>query len=355
METKSYKVCVQCMTYNQSKYITDTLDGFCMQKTDFPFVCCIIDDASTDGEQDILKDYLVRNFNISDKEGYFSSETDYAHVLFAQSISNPNCYFAILLLKENHFQSGRNHLKFEYIKEWSSHADYQAICEGDDYWVDKLKLQKQADHMDADPACMLCCSDAIIDSIHGGAPTIADYPSSCVVPASDMIEKGGAWICTCTCMFRPIVLGKYVELDCTRQCHVGDWCWQMLSVILGNAYFINEKTACYRFVSTGSWTQHISKIDPMLRLAEIGSIADMLLGLDEFSSRRFHPSFSRSLRKYLHDKALLFCKDKSSYSQLRQRCKKGWKYLSIRQRFLLFSYRFNSVERILVYFKKHFH
>ena len=40
--------------YNQSKYIEDALNGFIMQKTNFPFVCVIIDDASTDGEQDVI-------------------------------------------------------------------------------------------------------------------------------------------------------------------------------------------------------------------------------------------------------------------------------------------------------------
>lgn len=43
-----YKVYTYCSSYNHSKFIKDTLDGFCMQKTDFPFVCAIKDDASTD-------------------------------------------------------------------------------------------------------------------------------------------------------------------------------------------------------------------------------------------------------------------------------------------------------------------
>ena len=43
-----YKVFVWCNTYNQASYIKDTMDGFCMQQTNFPFVCMIMDDASTD-------------------------------------------------------------------------------------------------------------------------------------------------------------------------------------------------------------------------------------------------------------------------------------------------------------------
>lgn len=336
------------MTYNQSRYITDTMDGFCMQQTSFPFVCCIVDDASTDGQQTVIADYLNRNFDVLDS----AVETDYARILFARHKQNPNCHFAVLLLKENHYQSGRNHLKFGYISQWMDNSDYLAFCEGDDYWTNPLKLHRQAGHMDNNPDCMLCCTDAEIESACGSRPVMANYSNSCIVPAHDMIVKGGSWICTCTCMFRPAVIERYLELECTLQCHVGDWCWQILSVILGNAYFINEKTACYRFASSGSWTSHISDIDPLRRLPEIKSISDMLLGLDEFSEVRFHAAFSKSIGKYMHDKALLFCKSKTAYASFKKTCRKAWRYLSLRQRLVLYSYRFKTVERLLVYCKK---
>ena len=54
------KVLVLCMTYNHEKYIEDALKGFVMQKTDFPFVVSIIDDASTDNNTSVIMDYLKR-------------------------------------------------------------------------------------------------------------------------------------------------------------------------------------------------------------------------------------------------------------------------------------------------------
>ena len=54
MEYPKFKVCCRCFTFNQAKYITDTMDGFTMQQTSFPFVCTIVDDASTDGEQEVI-------------------------------------------------------------------------------------------------------------------------------------------------------------------------------------------------------------------------------------------------------------------------------------------------------------
>ena len=61
-----YKVLVRCNTYNQCKYIEETLRGFAMQQTNFPFICCVFDDASTDGEQEVLNFTFLRciNFNI---------------------------------------------------------------------------------------------------------------------------------------------------------------------------------------------------------------------------------------------------------------------------------------------------
>ena len=60
----NFFVRVTCMTYNQSTYITDAMNGFCMQQTNFPFVCTIMDDASTDGEQNVIKQYFRENFEI---------------------------------------------------------------------------------------------------------------------------------------------------------------------------------------------------------------------------------------------------------------------------------------------------
>ena len=153
MEYPKFKVCARCFTFNQSKYITDTMNGFIMQKTDFPFVCCIVDDASTDGEQEVIMSYVKENFNLSEGFASYQKETDYAHITYAQHKTNANCYFAVLLLKENHYS--RHKPKMQYLSEWVNEVPYEALCEGDDYWVDQYKLQKQSEVLDAHPDCML--------------------------------------------------------------------------------------------------------------------------------------------------------------------------------------------------------
>ena len=60
MNYPNFKVCVRCFTFNQANYIEDAMNGFTMQQTDFPFVCCIVDDASTDEEQRVIwRDILI--------------------------------------------------------------------------------------------------------------------------------------------------------------------------------------------------------------------------------------------------------------------------------------------------------
>ena len=154
---KSWKVCVRCYTFNHAPYILDALKGFVSQQTEFPYVCCIVDDASKDGEQGVIKKYVSENFIIDNENEGYIKETDYGTLMFARHKLNSNCYFAAVLLKENH--NGSPELKAKkrgYIAEWEKNCKYEALCEGDDYWTDPLKLQKQVDFLDSHPDYGMC-------------------------------------------------------------------------------------------------------------------------------------------------------------------------------------------------------
>ncbi len=149
-----YKVCVRCMTYNQSAYITDAMNGFAMQQTNFPFVAVIVDDASNDGEQDVVKSYIDEHFCLSEEMGFNQWETEDAHWIFARHKENDNCHFVAVFLKRNLYKESEK--KKAIINEWLD-AKYVALCEGDDYWIDPLKLQKQVDFLEEHPDYSLCC------------------------------------------------------------------------------------------------------------------------------------------------------------------------------------------------------
>ena len=96
-QNNRYQVFVKCLTYNQASFIENTMNGFCMQETTFPFVCAIVDDASTDGEQGVIKKYLQEHFEMDDKTVVRNEETEDYCLTFAQHRKNKNCYFAVLL------------------------------------------------------------------------------------------------------------------------------------------------------------------------------------------------------------------------------------------------------------------
>lgn len=152
LQSSNYLVCVRCFTFNHAKYISDALNGFSIQKTSFPYVCTIVDDASTDGEQDVIRNYLQENFDLEDNDTVRNVETDDYRLLFARHKFNIHCCFAVFYLKRNHYSNPViKSRKFKYISEWYDNAKYSALCEGDDYWTDPLKLQKQVDFMETHP------------------------------------------------------------------------------------------------------------------------------------------------------------------------------------------------------------
>ena len=108
-------VSICCITYNHAPFIRQCLDGFIMQKTDFAFEVLIHDDASTDGTEEIIREYEAR----------------YPEII------KP------LYEVENQWIKGRRGSKvFNFPR---AQGKYIALCEGDDYWTDPFKLQKQVD------------------------------------------------------------------------------------------------------------------------------------------------------------------------------------------------------------------
>ena len=100
----SFLVCVKRMTFNHHAYIEDAMNGFVMQETDFPFVCVIIDDASTDGEPEVIND----------------ETDDYVRTL-GRHKTNENCYFLVIYLKYNHYSIKKS--KMPYYAEYQGNAD----------------------------------------------------------------------------------------------------------------------------------------------------------------------------------------------------------------------------------------
>lgn len=129
---QEYMVVIHCSTYNHGIFIEDALKGFVMQKTNFPFCAIIIDDCSTDNNAEIIQQYAMK----------------YPEII------KPIC------LGENHMQNGKS--RNPYFELWHHKAKYIAQCEGDDYWIDPEKLQKQVDFMETHPGYSMCFHNAFV-------------------------------------------------------------------------------------------------------------------------------------------------------------------------------------------------
>ncbi len=153
-----FKVRTYCATYNHESYILDALNGFVMQQTTFPVVYTIVDDASTDKTLEVLREFVDACFDLHETNLAYEKDTEYGHVTFARHKTNKNCYFAIIYLNENHYSQKKS--KASYLTEWMD-TKYVAFCEGDDYWTDPMKLQKQVDFLENNAeyvACFCRCS-----------------------------------------------------------------------------------------------------------------------------------------------------------------------------------------------------
>ncbi|MBN1613931.1 MAG: glycosyltransferase [Deltaproteobacteria bacterium] len=125
--TRNILVSVSCLTYNHEKFIEEALDSFLAQKTDFGFEIIVHDDASTDRTPDIIREYTARHPDII--RPIFQTENQ-----FSKTGVYPSAAFT--------FSQARG----RYIAE----------CDGDDYWTDPGKLQKQADFLEANPDFSMC-------------------------------------------------------------------------------------------------------------------------------------------------------------------------------------------------------
>lgn len=205
--TGKFSVGIRCSTYNQARYIVETMDGFVMQQTSFPFVAMIVDDASTDGQQSLICSYLRQNFDWEDS-GAYDCDEKHAQVMFARHKVNKSCHFVVLFLKENLYQKGLHYKKLEYLAPWRNELKYEALCEGDDWWIDPLKLQKQFDFLETHPDHAMCTTSYSSYRMKDGHINKGiDHGPGTDITLRDLMRKNT--IGTLTVMYRLEVLARY--------------------------------------------------------------------------------------------------------------------------------------------------
>lgn len=283
-----YKVYVQSITYNQSKYIEECLNGVLMQKTDFPFVHQVVDDNSTDGEQEVIKSWIEKNCDLVSAEYY---ENDLCTITLATAKDNPNYTIAAYFLKKNMYGNPK---KGELFAPWREVCPYEALCEGDDYWIDPLKLQKQVDFLDENPdyslVCGVCNSLVQKDGKIYGTSNNAE---------KDMTFESMLFddhIATCTVMFRAYIQRQYLS-EITPRWKMGDYpLWLYMSqkgkihrfADVISVYRVLEKSASHTSSKKAAVDFKLSSIDCSLFFIE-------QFGLDEDLKRKFYFTSANNL------------------------------------------------------------
>jgi glycosyltransferase involved in cell wall biosynthesis len=144
---------VRLMTYNHEAYIREAMDGIMMQKTDFAFEVVVGDDFSTDKTLEIIRRYIGKNDRI-----------------IIRILDRPVGGEYSIIRKEK----GRLY-NFSNIVE-NCKGKYIAILDGDDYWTDNKKLQKQVEFMEANPGCSICFHKA--NTLYKGRLAVHPVPQS---------------------------------------------------------------------------------------------------------------------------------------------------------------------------------
>ena len=223
-------VCVSiiCNVFNHENYIRDALESFVMQKTNFKFEILVHDDASTDKSANIIREF----------------EKKYPDLI------KP------IYQTENQYSKGGGLVgKIQLAR---ATGKYIAVCEGDDYWTDPLKLQKQYDAMEAHTEVDICthCAMRINAETKECIGYIRPSKTDDILSMEQVIMGGGGYVATNSIMYRremtfnPPKFREFLRLDYTLQMH---------GSMRGGMLYLADCMSAYRVMSKGSWTERMKK------------------------------------------------------------------------------------------------
>jgi glycosyltransferase involved in cell wall biosynthesis len=260
---ENIQVSVICTAYNHEKFIADAIESIIMQKTDFAFELIIHDDASTDNTATIIKSY----------------EEKYPSIIRA------------IYRTENMYSKGFP------LEEWlinNSEGQYIALCEGDDYWLDENKLQKQYEYLQQHPHVSLCVHSA--KEVDALTKKLKSYcrPSkqSRFFTVEEIIYGGGGLFATNSMFFRKQLASK--EYSFMEKAPVTDYAYAIMLALQGDVYYLDECLSVYRVNVPNSWTTtHFAKGETYrIHFQQIG---EMLSSLNETTNNRYDASIQQRI------------------------------------------------------------
>lgn len=236
------EVSIICNTYNHEMYLRDALEGFISQNTTFDYEVLIHDDASTDKTREIIEEYQHKFPEII--KPIYQNENKYSKGI---RISNEYQYPRI---------RGR----------------YVALCEGDDYWTDPFKLQRQYDMMELHPEIDICAHSVSRTKDEKFIKNIEYSMSDTIFTLEQVILYGGDFVATCSLFFRSELCVNMVEF---WRKYSYDYAIQIAGALSGGMLYLSDRMGVYRVLSNGSWNNRMRKDDDKL-LKHYYCMIDML-------------------------------------------------------------------------------
>ena len=261
MSEKDIKVTAYCLAYNHEKYIRKTLEGFVNQKTNFGFQVIVHDDASTDNTANIIKEY----------------EKKYPDII------KP------IYQKQNQHSKGVSIFKtfiYPQIK-----GKYIAICEGDDYWCDNNKIQKQFDYMEKHPECSLCVHNTIKHDLKTGKEELFnDWKEIHELTANDIFY---GWKVHTSSFFTRKEFMNPVETK--KKYWFGDFVRLTKSYYYGKVVALPDVMSVYNWNNVEGVTVNTWKKKNIKSVEKIQLKREYLIEYDNFTNRKYHDVVNKKI------------------------------------------------------------
>jgi glycosyltransferase involved in cell wall biosynthesis len=261
------KVSVCVPTFNHKHYISQMLEGALNQKTTFPFEIVIGDDGSTDGSQDIIK---------------------------AIADQNPDKIRAFLHSKnlgpfEPREFAGRNNV-LHLLK--SCRGEFVAMCEGDDYWTDPYKLQKQVDFMEKNPEFAISHHNVLVTYEDGSPSHHFNKTTQPAVSTIDDILQDQWFMATGSWLYRNYFLTENFA-DWHANAAAGDWALSIQLAAKGKIGYLPEVMGVYRKHSAGLSHVHSNNNTWFLRNRK-----EMFENVNLWLNKKYDQTIIRTVARY---------------------------------------------------------
>lgn len=219
-------VTVRTSTYQHCSFIKDCIEGVLMQETDFPIEFIIGEDFSTDGTREIVLEYAEK-------------------------------YPEIIRVFTADYNVGSKANGLRCIR--SARGKYMALCEGDDYWTDPLKLQKQIEYMEKNSNCSMTTHSALVSlELNLSNEIIKPYDKDAILPSKALISRNIRSLPTASKVFRTDIVKEMP--DWLFSAPVGDHYLMLLAITEGYVYYFDTSMSVYRR-SANSWSGRPKKLD----------------------------------------------------------------------------------------------